>query len=150
MCIKTRNWFFSSLLFSLELRTKELESRLELEQATRARLEVQVNRHKEALERLQNEVTQAKVRELQAQDALKKSQKNLRDLREEFHLVSSREQDSVAKRKDLEKKIEQVESESSALKNDLRLALQRIADLQQAMEEGDEDLTDRLVFITCI
>ncbi|XP_037808440.1 unconventional myosin-XVIIIa isoform X5 [Lucilia sericata] len=126
----------------LELRTKELESRLELEQATRARLEVQVNRHKEALERLQNEVTQAKVRELQAQDALKKSQKSLRELREEFHVVSGREQESVTKRKDLEKKIEQVESESSALKNDLRLALQRIADLQQAMEEGDEDLTD--------
>ncbi|XP_046804471.1 unconventional myosin-XVIIIa isoform X8 [Lucilia cuprina] len=126
----------------LELRTKELESRLELEQATRARLEVQVNRHKEALERLQNEVSQAKVRELQAQDALKKSQKSLRELREEFHVVSGREQESVTKRKDLEKKIEQVESESSALKNDLRLALQRIADLQQAMEEGDEDLTD--------
>ncbi|KAM7364507.1 myosin heavy chain-like isoform 3-T7 [Cochliomyia hominivorax] len=126
----------------LELRTKELESRLELEQATRARLEVQVNRHKEALERLQNEVSQAKVRELQAQDALKKSQKNLRELREEFHVVSGREQESVTKRKDLEKKTEQLESESSALKNDLRLALQRIADLQQAMEEGDDDITD--------
>lgn len=127
----------------MELRTKELESRLELEQATRSRLEVQVNRHKEALERLQNEVSQAKVRELQAQDAHKKSQKNLRELREEFHVVSGREQESVTKRKDLEKKIEQVESEASALKNDLRLALHRIGDLQQAMEEGDDDLTER-------
>uniref|UniRef100_A0A1I8PN63 Myosin tail domain-containing protein n=1 Tax=Stomoxys calcitrans TaxID=35570 RepID=A0A1I8PN63_STOCA len=126
----------------LELRSKELESRLELEQATRSRLEVQVNRHKEALERLQNDVTQAKVREVQAQEALKKSQKSLRELREEFHAVSGREQESVTKRKDLEKKVEQVESEASALKNDLRLALQRIADLQQAMEEGDEDLSD--------
>lgn len=35
------------------------------------------------------------------------------------------------------------ESEISLLKNDLRLALQRIADLQQAMEgEGDEDDDD--------
>ncbi|XP_075144899.1 myosin heavy chain-like isoform X5 [Haematobia irritans] len=126
----------------LELRSKELESRLELEQATRSRLEVQVNRHKEALERLQNEVSQSKVKEMQAQEALKKSQKSLRELREEFHAVSGREQESITKRKDLEKKIEQVESESSALKNDLRLALQRIADLQQAMEEGAEDLSD--------
>ncbi|KAH8294837.1 hypothetical protein KR018_003523 [Drosophila ironensis] len=127
----------------LELRTKELESRLELEQATRARLEVQVNRHKEALEKLQNEVTQSKIREMQAQDVLKKSQKSLRDMREEYHTVSSREQESLARRKDLEKKMEQMESEGAALKNDLRLALQRIADLQQAMEEeGEEELSE--------
>ncbi|KAH8382967.1 hypothetical protein KR009_006081 [Drosophila setifemur] len=127
----------------LELRTKELESRLELEQATRARLEVQVNRHKEALEKLQNEVTQSKMREMQAQDVLKKSQKSLRDMREEFHTVSSREQESLTRRKDLEKKMEQMESEGAALKNDLRLALQRIADLQQAMEEeGEEELSE--------
>ncbi|XP_015048105.2 unconventional myosin-XVIIIa isoform X11 [Drosophila yakuba] len=127
----------------LELRTKELESRLELEQATRARLEVQVNRHKEALEKLQNEVTQSKMREMQAQDVIKKSQKSLRDMREEFHAVSSREQESLTRRKDLEKKMEQMESEGAALKNDLRLALQRIADLQQAMEEeGEEELSE--------
>ncbi|XP_017083666.1 unconventional myosin-XVIIIa isoform X7 [Drosophila eugracilis] len=127
----------------LELRTKELESRLELEQATRARLEVQVNRHKEALEKLQNEVTQAKMREMQAQDVIKKSQKSLRDMREEFHAVSGREQESLTRRKDLEKKMEQMESEGAALKNDLRLALQRIADLQQAMEEeGEEELSE--------
>ncbi|XP_018790363.1 PREDICTED: unconventional myosin-XVIIIa isoform X1 [Bactrocera latifrons] len=126
----------------LELRTKELESRLDLEQATRTRLEVQVSRLKETLEKVQNDVAQAKAREMQAQDALKKSQKSLRDMREEYHVAASREQESVTKRKDLEKKLEQVESESSALKNDLRLALQRIADLQQAMEEGDDDVSD--------
>ncbi|XP_054746231.1 unconventional myosin-XVIIIa isoform X1 [Anastrepha obliqua] len=126
----------------LELRTKELESRLDLEQATRTRLEVQVSRLKETLEKVQNDVAQAKGREMQAQDALKKSQKSLRDMREEYHVVAGREQESVTKRKDLEKKLEQVESESSALKNDLRLALQRIADLQQAMEEGDDDVSD--------
>ncbi|KAH8417188.1 hypothetical protein KR222_005934, partial [Zaprionus bogoriensis] len=127
----------------LEMRTKELESRLELEQATRARLEVQVSRHKESLEKLQNEVTQSKMREMQSQEVLKKSQKSLRDMREEFHSLSSREQESLTRRKDLEKKMEVMESEGAALKNDLRLALQRIADLQQAMEEeGDEELSE--------
>ncbi|KAM8705772.1 hypothetical protein ACLKA7_010126 [Drosophila subpalustris] len=127
----------------LEMRTKELESRLELEQATRARLEVQVSRHKESLEKLQNEVTQSKLREMQAQEVLKKSQKSLRDMREEFHSLSSREQESLTRRKDLEKKMEVMESEGTALKNDLRLALQRIADLQQAMEEeGEEELSE--------
>ncbi|XP_017874079.1 PREDICTED: unconventional myosin-XVIIIa isoform X3 [Drosophila arizonae] len=127
----------------LEMRTKELESRLELEQATRARLEVQVSRHKEALEKLQNEVTQSKLREMQSQEMLKKSQKSLRDMREEYHALSSREQESLTRRKDLEKKMEVMESEGLALKNDLRLALQRIADLQQAMEEeGEEELSE--------
>ncbi|XP_030078761.1 unconventional myosin-XVIIIa isoform X5 [Drosophila hydei] len=127
----------------LEMRTKELESRLELEQATRARLEVQVSRHKESLEKLQNEVTQSKLREMQSQDVLKKSQKSLRDMREEYHSLSSREQESLTRRKDLEKKMEVMESEGMALKNDLRLALQRIADLQQAMEEeGEEELSE--------
>ncbi|XP_032588617.1 unconventional myosin-XVIIIa isoform X8 [Drosophila mojavensis] len=127
----------------LEMRTKELESRLELEQATRARLEVQVSRHKEALEKLQNEVTQSKLREMQSQEMLKKSQKSLRDIREEYHALSSREQESLTRRKDLEKKMEVMESEGLALKNDLRLALQRIADLQQAMEEeGEEELSE--------
>ncbi|XP_034116439.2 unconventional myosin-XVIIIa isoform X5 [Drosophila albomicans] len=127
----------------LEMRTKELESRLELEQATRARLEVQVSRHKESLEKLQNEVTQSKIREMQGQEVLKKSQKSLRDMREEFHSLSSREQESLTRRKDLEKKMEVMESEGTALKNDLRLALQRIADLQQAMEEeGEEELSE--------
>ncbi|XP_055903607.1 unconventional myosin-XVIIIa isoform X1 [Eupeodes corollae] len=126
----------------LEIRTKELESRLELEQATRSRLEVQITRHKEAVEKIQNEVTQSKMRELNAQDALKKSQKCLRELREEFHVISNREQESITRRKDLEKKLENAESEAVSLRNDLRLALQRITDLQQAMEEGDDDVSE--------
>ncbi|XP_055375472.1 unconventional myosin-XVIIIa isoform X4 [Condylostylus longicornis] len=126
----------------LELRTKELESRLELEQATKARLEIQANRHKDALEKIQNDLSQSRMREMAAQDNVKKAQKSLRELREEFHTISNREQDSASKRKDLEKKIETLEAECLSLRNDLRLALQRIADLQQAMEEGDDDVTE--------
>lgn len=73
-----------------------------------------------------------------------------RELREEHHLQSNRENDNLTKRKDLEQKYSNAESEISSLKNDLRLALQRIADLQQAMEEGDEDndaSSDRYGFI---
>lgn len=65
-----------------------------------------------------------------------------RDLREEHHLILNRENDNVAKRKDFEQKCSNAESEITSLKNDLRLALQRIADLQQAMEEGDDDDDD--------
>uniref|UniRef100_A0A336KMA4 CSON012468 protein n=1 Tax=Culicoides sonorensis TaxID=179676 RepID=A0A336KMA4_CULSO len=119
----------------LELRTKELESRLEFEQTTRARLEVQVNRHKEAVEKAQAEMSIMKAKEMTTQDALKKAQKSLRELREEFHTVSNRETEVMMKRKELEKRLETAEAEAATARSDLRLALQRITDLQQAMEE---------------
>lgn len=62
-----------------------------------------------------------------------------RELREESNQLSSRENDHMAKRKDVEQKYENAQSEITSLKNDLRLALQRIADLQQAMEDVDDD-----------
>lgn len=62
----------------LEMKVKELESRLELEQATRGRLEVQFNRYKDALEKAQQEASQIKAKEQIAQDSLKKAQKSLR------------------------------------------------------------------------
>lgn len=62
-----------------------------------------------------------------------------REMREEYHQLDNRENDSLAKRKDYEQRYATAESEIASLKNDLRLALQRIADLQQALEEGDDD-----------
>lgn len=62
------------------MKVKEVESRLELEQATRTRLEVQFNRYKESLEKAQQEVSQVKAKEQNAQDSLKKAQKLLRYL----------------------------------------------------------------------
>ncbi|XP_065090928.1 unconventional myosin-XVIIIa isoform X2 [Ochlerotatus camptorhynchus] len=126
----------------LELRTKELESRLEFEQATRARMEIQLNRHKDSLEKAQSEVVQIRSKEMHAQDALKKSQRTIRELREEIHSFANKEQENLSKRKDLEKRLETVEAECASARADLRLALQRISDLQQAMEEGDSYHSD--------
>ena len=67
-----------NIIFRLEMKVKELESRLELEQATRGRLEVQFNRYKDALEKAQQEASQTKAKEQIAQDSLKKAQKSLR------------------------------------------------------------------------
>ncbi|XP_049538856.1 unconventional myosin-XVIIIa isoform X2 [Anopheles darlingi] len=127
----------------LELRTKEVESRLEFEQATRARIEIQLNRHKDSLEKMQGDLSQARAREAQAQDAVKKTQKTIRELREELSALGNRDQEHMTKRKELEKRIETAESETASARADLRLALQRIADLQQAMEEeGDSYHSD--------
>lgn len=61
-----------------ELRIKELESKLELEMATKSRIEVQYNRNKETIERLQMEIQTIQHKDAQTQDALKKNQKSLR------------------------------------------------------------------------
>lgn len=127
----------------LELRTKELESRLEFEQMTRARLEVQCNRLKENVEKAQNENAQVRTKEAQAQEALKKTQKSLRELRDDFHTVSNRDLEAMTRRKELEKKMETCEAEAASARSDLRLALQRIADLQEAMEGEDSDASQR-------
>lgn len=60
------------------MKVKEFESRLELEHATRSRLEVQFNRYKDALEKSQQETSTTKAKEQSAQDVLKKVQKSLR------------------------------------------------------------------------
>lgn len=72
-----------------------------------------------------------------------------RELREETNQLSNRESDHMAKRKDMEQRHENAQTEILSLKNDLRLALQRIADLQQAMEDVDDEddgTTERLIF----
>lgn len=62
----------------MELRAKELESKLEFEQTTRARLEVQITRLKEATDKLQTDLAHARTKEAQAQDNLRKLQRSLR------------------------------------------------------------------------
>lgn len=67
-----------SLICRSELKVKELESKLELEQTTRSRLEVQITRLKEAVEKAQNDISSSRVKEQQAQDQIRKLQRQLR------------------------------------------------------------------------
>lgn len=62
-----------------------------------------------------------------------------RETKDELHALTNRDQDHINKRQEASKKLETTESELASVRNDLRLALQRIADLQQAMEDGDYD-----------
>lgn len=68
-----------------------------------------------------------------------------RETKDELHTLTNRDQDHNNKRQEASKKLETTESELASVRNDLRLALQRIADLQQAMEDGDfeEDSSER-------
>ncbi|KOC60313.1 Unconventional myosin-XVIIIa [Habropoda laboriosa] len=123
----------------LEFRAKELESKLELEQTTRARLETQIARLKENVEKLQTETALLRTKEQSAQDAARRLQRSLREAKEEASSAQAREQESTRARRELEKSLEATEAETKVARDDLRLALQRIDDLQSAIQ-GELDL----------
>ncbi|XP_020292402.1 unconventional myosin-XVIIIa-like isoform X4 [Pseudomyrmex gracilis] len=123
----------------LEFRAKELESKLELEQTTRARLETQIARLKENVEKLQTESALLRTKEQTAQDTARRLQRSLRDARDEASAAISREQEALRARRDIEKSLEAAEAETKVARDDLRLALQRIDDLQSAIQ-GELDL----------
>lgn len=123
----------------LELRCKELESRLELEQTTRGRLDTQITRLKETVDKLQTETSLLRAREQSAQDQARKLQRSLREAREENSGLGARDAEAMERRKALEKRLEAAEAEASSARTDLKVALQRIDDLQQAIQ-GDLEL----------
>lgn len=55
--------------------------------------------------------------------------------------MGARETEAMEKRKALEKRLEVAEAEASSARGDLKVALQRIDDLQQAIQ-GDLELDD--------
>jgi myosin-18 len=127
----------------LELKVKELESKLELEQTTRGRMETQINRLKEAIEKLNHDCEGLRVKEAGAQDQARKLQRQLRDLKEDYASVTQKEIEVNSKKNEFEKLLELAEAETVTSKNDLKLALKRIEDLQTAINgelDSESDL----------
>lgn len=60
-------------------------------------------------------------------------------MRDEAAAATAREHESTRARRDLEKTLEAAEAETKVARDDLRLALQRIDDLQSAIQ-GELDL----------
>ncbi|KAL3858074.1 hypothetical protein ACJMK2_012688 [Sinanodonta woodiana] len=123
------------VLSRLEIRIRELETKLDFETTTRHRLELQVTRTKEQVDRITEEKEQLTVAKQQAEESVKKMQRNLRDLREEFSDVQKREMEASHKSKELENKVAELESDYEQNQSDLKLAFKRIGDLQAALEE---------------
>ena len=136
----------------LELKVKELESKLELEQTTRGRMDTQINRLKEAIEKLNHETDSLRHKEAAAQDSSRKLQRQLRELKEDYANLQQKETETNAKKSEYEKLHELAEAETITARNDLKLALKRIEDLQTAINgELDSELSDlnRLVLVLC-
>ncbi|XP_069135915.1 unconventional myosin-XVIIIa-like isoform X4 [Argopecten irradians] len=128
----------------LESKIRDLENRLDLEQTTKHRVEVQLNRTKESLEKANEDKRTTTVTKQQLDETLKRTQRQLRDQREEFSDAQKREMESTQKSKELENKVSELESDYEQNQSDLKLAFKRISDLQAALEE-DLDSGDSLL-----
>merc|ERR1712241_1513628 len=104
----------------LEMKIRELDSKLELEVTTKGRMETQIGRLKETIERLNKEIEDIRIKEQSSQDQQKKMGRQLRDLKEDYATLQGKESDLLQKNGDLE------------------LAMKRIEDLQVAIS-GDID-----------
>ncbi|XP_050667390.1 unconventional myosin-XVIIIa isoform X4 [Leptidea sinapis] len=117
----------------LELRNKELESSLELEATSRARLESQVSRLRDAHEQLANELAAARAREHQASDDLRKLTRQIRELKEENASVNVKLSEALRAKSAAESAAASAASEASAARDEARLAARRVAALQEAI-----------------
>ena len=82
---------------------------------------------------MSREMDDLRMRESGSMEDCKKLGRQLRDLREEVASVQSRELELTHKKSDLEKQLQLSEAETLTVKNDLKLALRRIDDLQAAI-----------------
>ncbi|CAL1265374.1 unnamed protein product [Larinioides sclopetarius] len=126
----------------LDSKIRDLESKLELEQTTKARLESQIARLKEQNDRAREECDSLRNKEIQAQEGVRRLQRQIRDLREDYSSLQQKEADGYRKQHELEMALENMETDLQVTKNDLRLACQRIQDLQNALEDDLDSGTD--------
>jgi len=122
----------------LELRLREMDSKLELEKTGKSRLEVQVARLKEVIEKLTKEGEVLRNREKSSLEELKKMSKAQRELKEDLAAYQGKDADFGQKKVDMEKMLEVAEAETIIAKNELKVAQRRIEDLQAAIQ-GDMD-----------
>jgi len=81
------------------------------------------------------------AKEATSQDELRKLQRHLRELKEAYTAIQLKETESNSKKIEFEKKLELSEAETVTARNDLKLALKRIDDLQAAIN-GELDSDD--------
>merc|ERR1719357_1621837 len=127
----------------LELKIRELESKLELEKTTKQRQDTQVARQKEVMEKMVKEIEELRVKESSAVEEQKKLSRVVREMKEELATVRGKESEVNHKKSDLEKQLEVAEAETVAVRGELKTALKRVEDLQSAISgELDPENSD--------
>ena len=123
----------------LELRVKDLETKLELEKTTKGRMESHIKRQTDVIESLQRDLEEVANKEKNGQEEQKKLKVSIRSLKEELSNIQNKEKETILKKSEAEKQLEVVEAEKIAVKNQLKLAQTRIEGLQSALKSGDSD-----------
>merc|ERR1712123_530353 len=127
----------------LELKIKELETKLELEKTTKGRMEKHISRQTDVIECLTKDMEDIALREKNAQEEQKKLARNIREMREEMSTLQGKEAELSHKKSDLEKQLEVAEAETVSVRNQLKVAEKRIIDLQAAIHGAiDSDKED--------
>jgi len=127
----------------LELKIKELETKLELEKTTKGRMETHISRQTDVIESLTSDLEELGARDKNGQEEQKKLAKTIREMREEMSTLQGKEADLTHKKSDLEKQLEVAETETSSVRNQLKVAEKRIVDLQAAIHGAiDSDKED--------
>ena len=122
----------------LELKLREMESKLELEQTSKGRMETQVGRLKEVIDGLNKDNENLRTKEKAGQAEVKKLSKTLREVKEQLAGLQGRDSEFSQKKLDFEKQLELAEAETISVRNELKIAQRRIDDLQVAIQ-GDMD-----------
>ena len=125
-----------------ELRVRELESKLELEKTSKGRLKTQVARLEEVVERQGKEGEGLRTKEKAATEEGRKATKQWREAREEVVSLQGREAEWGQKRLELEKQVELGEVDTLSVRNELKLAMRRVEDLQAAIQGEMDSKTD--------
>ena len=122
----------------LELKIREMESKLELEQTSKGRLENQITRLKEVIESLNKDNETLRSKEKCSNDEVRKMSRTVRETKETLSSLQGKDTEFTQKKLDFEKQLELSEAETIAVRNELKLAQRRIEDLQLAIQ-GDMD-----------
>merc|ERR1719481_656511 len=75
----------------LEIKVKELETKIELEKTTKVRMETHISRQTDVIESLTKDLEEISIKEKNGQDDQKKLAKSIREMREELSTLQGRE-----------------------------------------------------------
>ena len=125
---------------TFEIKIKDLEYRLELEEASRQRSETIIDRLKNKLQNSESDLENMKKGSIGKDDLNRKLERQIKDLKEDFINLQIQEMDMSEKKTMLEKKVEINEAEIEMLKSQLELANQRIEGLHSNLiSDSDSD-----------
>merc|ERR1711892_1428689 len=124
----------------LELKIKELETKLELEKTTKGRMENHISRQTDVIECLTKDMEDIALREKNAQEEQKKLARNIREMREEMSTLQGKEAELSHKKSDLEKQLKVAEKRIIDLQAAIHGAID--SDKEDSDDEGMEDFLE--------